>query len=48
MDRKKIAELQKDFAFEAFGHVDNEHEAMRFVCSWATSPKNVDALIAAL
>ena len=48
MDHEKIAELQKDFAFEAFGHVDDKHEAMRFVCSWATSPKNVDALIAAL
>ena len=45
---EKIAELEKKFAFEAFGHVDDEHEAMRFVCSWATKEESVDALIASL
>ena len=29
-------------------HVDDEHEAMRFVCSWATKEERVDALIASL
>ena len=48
LSHDKIAELEKDFAFEAFGHVDDTHEAMRFVCSWATREENVDALIAAL
>ena len=43
--REKIAELEKDFSFEAFGHVDDDHEAMRFVCSWATKEASVDALI---
>ena len=40
--------LEKNFAFEAFGHVDDDHEAMRFVCSWATKPEAVDALIESL
>ena len=45
LSHEKIAELEKNFAFEAFGHVDDNHEAMRFVCSWATKPEAVDALI---
>ena len=48
LSHEKIAELQKSFAFEAFGHVDDNHEAMRFVCSWATKPEAVDALIESL
>ena len=48
LSHEKIAELEKKFAFEAFGHVDDEHEAMRFVCSWATKEESVDALIASL
>ena len=48
LSHEKIAELQKNFAFEAFGHVDDDHEAMRFVCSWATKEESVDALIASL
>ena len=48
LSHEKIAELEQNFAFEAFGHVDDEHEAMRFVCSWATKEESVDALIASL
>ena len=48
LSHEKIAELEKNFAFEAFGHVDDDHEAMRFVCSWATKPEAVDALIESL
>ena len=48
LSHEKIAELEKNFAFEAFGHVDDNHEAMRFVCSWATKPEAVDALIESL
>ena len=48
LSHEKIAELQKNFAFEAFGHVDDDHEAMRFVCSWATKEESVDVLIASL
>ena len=48
LSHEKIAELEQNFAFEAFGHVDDEHEAMRFVCSWATKEESVDELIASL
>ena len=48
LSHEKIAELEQNFAFEAFGHVDDDHEAMRFVCSWATKEERVDALIASL
>ena len=48
LSHEKIAELQKNFAFEAFGHVDDDHEAIRFVCSWATKEESVDALLASL
>ena len=48
LSHEKIAELEKNFAFEAFGHLDDDHEAMRFVCSWATKPEAVDALIESL
>ena len=48
LSHEKITELEKNFAFEAFGHVDDDHEAMRFVCSWATKPEAVDALIESL
>lgn len=48
LSHEKIAELDQNFAFEAFGHVDDDHEAMRFVCSWATKEESVDELIASL
>lgn len=48
LSHEKIAELEQNFAFEAFGHVDDDHEAMRFVCSWATKEESVDVLIASL
>ena len=48
LSHEKITELEKNFAFEAFGHVDDDHEAMRFVCSWATKPEAADALIESL
>ena len=44
----QIARLRRDFAFAITGHVDDDHEAGRFVCSWATKEEAVDALIAAL
>lgn len=48
LSREKLAELEKNFAFEGFGYVDEDQEAARFVCSWATKPEAVDALIAEL
>ena len=48
LSHAQIERLKQDFAFELNGHVDKDHEAVRFVCSWATRPEAVDALIAAL
>ena len=48
LSHTQIERLKQDFAFELNGHVDKDHEAARFVCSWATRPEAVDALIAAL
>ena len=48
LSHAQIKRLQQDFAFEITGHVDDDHEAGRFVCSWATKEEAVDALIAAL
>ena len=48
LSHAQIERLKRDFAFELNGRVDEAHEAARFVCSWATRPEAVDALIAAL
>lgn len=48
LSHAQIERLRQDFAFEITGHVDDDHEAGRFVCSWATKEEAVDALIAAL
>ena len=48
LSHAQIERLKQDFAFELNGRVDENHEAVRFVCSWATKPEAVDALIAAL
>ena len=48
LSHAQIERLRQDFAFELNGRVDEDHEAARFVCSWATKPEAVDALIAAL
>ena len=48
LSHAQIERLRQNFAFELNGRVDEDHEAARFVCSWATKPEAVDALIAAL
>ncbi len=48
LSHAQIERLRQDFAFELNGRVDEDHESARFVCSWATKPEAVDALIAAL
>ena len=48
LSHAQIERLRQDFAFELNGRVDEDHEAARFVCSWATKPEAVDTLIAAL
>lgn len=47
LDKDTIARLEKDFVFEQWFPVGDLMNC-RFVTSWATSPDDVDALIAAL
>ena len=47
LDKSTIARLEKDFVFEQWFPVGDLMNC-RFVTSWATSPDDVDALIAAL
>ncbi|MGB8455863.1 MAG: aminotransferase class I/II-fold pyridoxal phosphate-dependent enzyme [Anaerocolumna sp.] len=39
-----IEKLEKEFIFNLQKKVDETHSAVRFVTSWATTPKSVDAL----
>ena len=48
MSDAQIEALSRVAEFLTFGRVDETHQAVRFVCSWATKPEAVDALIAAL
>ncbi|MBQ8383107.1 MAG: aminotransferase class I/II-fold pyridoxal phosphate-dependent enzyme [Clostridia bacterium] len=45
---EKLAQLQRDFAFNIEKSLDDGRFAIRFVTSWATTDEMVDALIAAL
>lgn len=40
-----IAELQKNYQFNIWGKVDNDHFAIRLVTSWATKEEEVEAFI---
>ena len=40
--------LRADVAFEFWAKPDAAHTAIRFVCSWATQPEQVDALLTLL
>ena len=48
MSDAQIEALSRVSEFQTFGRVDATHQAVRFVCSWATKPEAVDTLIAAL
>ena len=48
MSDAQIEALSRVSEFQTFGRVDESHQAVRFVCSWATKPEAVDTLIAAL
>ena len=41
-----LAELAKNFMFTEMGRVDDNHRAVRFCTSWASTQENVDALCA--
>lgn len=45
---EKYAELSKEFLFDYWCRMDENHVAARICTSWGTKPENVDKLIAAL
>lgn len=45
---EQIKQLQKNFTFEEWQIVDEQHIGVRFVCSWANTDEQVDQLIAEL
>lgn len=46
--KEKIGALAQDFAFEFTAHIDDNHDAVRLVTSWATEEAQVDAFLKAL
>lgn len=48
LPRDTIARLERDFTFEFTASIDENHDAVRFVTSWATTQQAVDALLVAL
>ncbi|BDR57190.1 threonine aldolase family protein [Xylocopilactobacillus apis] len=45
MTNSQIEELQKKVRFSFWEKLDNEHQVVRFVTSWATKEENVDYLL---
>lgn len=48
LPKEEIDRLSEQFAFEFWEKVDEEHSAVRFCTSWATTEESVEQLIAAL
>ena len=48
LENEKMAELQKSVLFDTIARVDENHTAVRFVCSWATQPERIEQLRALL
>lgn len=46
--KKKLARLEQSFSFEFTQRIDESHDAIRLVTSWATEPTWVDAFLAAI
>ena len=44
LDNEKIAELEPKVRFEIWEPVDENHKAVRFATSWATTKEDIDAL----
>jgi len=45
LTKDKVETLKKSCAFEIIEEVDDEHDCIRFVTSWATTEEDVDALL---
>ncbi len=41
---EEVEKLEKEFIFSVQKKMDESHSAIRFVTSWATTPKSVEAL----
>lgn len=48
LSKTLIQHLEQNFTFEFIARIDEEHDAVRFVTSWATQPEAVAALLRAL
>ena len=48
LPNEHIARLEKDFSFEVWEVVDEDHTAVRFCTSWSTSDEDVNALVQAV
>ena len=46
--KEKLAQLEQSFSFEFTAHIDESHDAIRLVTSWATEPNWVDAFLNAI
>lgn len=44
LEDQKLAELEKKVRFESWERVDDDHSAVRFATSWATTTEDIDAL----
>ena len=44
----QVEALRQNFSFEFIARVDENHSAIRFVTSWATSPEDVETLLEAV
>ncbi len=48
LTNQKYEQLGKDFLFDFWGRLDDDHVVVRICTSWATKSENVDKLLAAL
>ena len=44
LDNEKIAELEPKVRFEIWEPIDEDHKAVRFATSWATTKEDIEAL----
>ncbi|MEG0803772.1 MAG: beta-eliminating lyase-related protein [Pygmaiobacter sp.] len=45
LPKKAIAALEQQYVFQFWDHVDDTHDAVRFVTSWATPEEHVDTFL---
>lgn len=45
LTKRQIVSLRQKYGFELWGHVDADHDAVRFCTSWSTTEESLSALI---